>query len=189
VLRYYLMRDMVPGQDADFNEERLVTRYNTDLANDLGNLVNRTINMSQRYRRGRLTLAENGDCDLRAIRELAASVIDRYRAAFEQFQVQSAIESVWELVSRANALVELKTPWKLAKDPAQSGLLDALLYTLAETIRLLALLLSPVIPTASKQILEQLGAINLRALHWGGLPDDHLLAQPSPIFPRIEVQR
>ena len=188
-LRYYLMRDMVTGQDADFNEERLITRYNADLANDLGNLVNRTINMSQRYRGGRLTLAENGDYDLRAIRELAASAIDRYRAAFEQFQVQSAIEAVWELVSHANALVELKTPWKLAKAPAESELLDALLYTLAETTRLLALLLSPVIPTASKQILEQLGAVNVSALHWGGLPNDHLLAHPSPIFPRTEVQK
>jgi methionyl-tRNA synthetase len=180
---------MVTGQDADFNEERLITRYNADLANDLGNLVNRTINMSQRYRGGRLTLAENGDYDLRAIRELAASVIDRYRAAFEQFQVQSAIEAVWELVSRANALVEMKTPWKLAKVLAESELLDALLYTLAETTRLLALLLSPVIPAASKQILKQLGAVNVSVLHWGGLPNDHLLAHPSPIFPRIEVQK
>jgi methionyl-tRNA synthetase len=185
-LRYYLVRDNIVGQDSDFSEERLVKRYNSDLANDLGNLVNRTINMSQRYRNGLVVLPKVNDLELIAIRDLASSLIKRYRVALERFEVHNAIESAWELVARANALVEQKAPWKLAKDPAHSESLDGVLYTLAETVRLLALLVSPVIPAPSERILEQLRAENIRELRWGGLPSGHRLGKPSPIFPRIE---
>jgi methionyl-tRNA synthetase len=126
------------------------------------------------------------DLELIAIRDLASSLIKRYRVAFERFEVHNAIESAWELVARANALVEQKAPWKLAKDPAHSESLDGVLYTLAETVRLLALLVSPVIPAPSERILEQLRAENIRELRWGGLPSGHRLGKPSPIFPRIE---
>jgi methionyl-tRNA synthetase len=185
-LRYYLMRDNVVGQDSDFSEERLVMRYNSDLANDLGNLVNRTISMSQRYRDGVIGSFAVNDPDLSAIRDLSKSIIECYREAFEQFEVHTAIEAVWQLVTRANGLVEQKAPWKLAKEPTQSELLDAVLYTLVETIRLLALLVSPVIPATSERILEQLRAEHIRILHWGGLPSGHQLGNPSPIFPKIE---
>ena len=186
-LRYYLMRDNIVGQDSDFSEENLVRRNNSDLANDLGNLVNRTISMSQRYRHGRVDSRELNDPDLHAIRDLANSVIERYRAAFERFEVHTAMETTWELVARANALVERKAPWKLAKDPAQSELLGAVLYTLAETVRLLALLVSPVVPETSERILRQLQAENFRTLRWGILPSSgHELGKPSPIFPRFE---
>jgi methionyl-tRNA synthetase len=189
VLRYYLMRDNIVGQDSDFSEENLVQRNNSDLANALGNLVNRTISMSHRYRKGRLASPELHDPDLEAIHDLANSVIGRYRAAFERFQVHNALETAWELVARANALVEQKAPWKLAKDPAQADLLSSVLYTLAETVRLLALLVSPVIPASSEKILEQLQAGNFRTLQWGGLPSEHELGKPSPIFPRFENLR
>jgi len=185
-LRFYLMRDMVIGQDADFYEDRLRLRYNTDLANDLGNLVNRTISMSQRYRSGKLRPSAVADPDLAAIRDLASSVIHRYHDSFGEFQVLAALEATWELVTRANGLVEQKAPWKLAKDPSQSELLDGLLYTLTETVRVLALLVSPVVPSASEKVLEQLRASDLRKLVWGELRDGHQLGAPSPIFPRAE---
>jgi methionyl-tRNA synthetase len=185
-LRYYLMRDNVVGQDSDFSEERLVVRYNSDLANGLGNLVNRTINMSQRYRGGLVNIVPVQDPDVGALHELASSVIDRYRQAFERFEVQSAIEAVWELVTKANALVEQKAPWKLAKQPGQAALLDGVLYALAETARLLSLMMSPVIPVSSARILEQLRAETHSALEWGGLPSGHQLGNPSPIFPKVE---
>ena len=184
-LRYYLMRDNVVGQDSDFSEERLLVRYNSDLANGLGNLVNRTINMSQRYRDGMLTSAQIYDADLKALEELARSVIKRYRDAFERFEVQNAIEAVWELVTRANTLVEQKAPWKLARQPERATLLDAVLYSLAETGRLLSLMMSPVIPRSSARILEQLQATKLCELDWGGLPPNHYLGAPSPIFPKV----
>jgi methionyl-tRNA synthetase len=186
-LRYYLMRDNVVGQDSDFSEENLVKRNNSDLANDLGNLVNRTVSMSQRYRNGRVEFGQPNDPDLDGIRDLAISVIERYRSAFERFEVHSAMETAWELVARANALVEQKAPWKLAKDPSQSELLNAVLYTLAETSRILGLLVSPVIPQASEKILAQLQAGNYRSLQWGGLPTGHELGKPIPIFPRVEL--
>ena len=185
-LRYYLMRDNVVGQDSDFSEERLLVRYNSDLANGLGNLVNRTINMSRRYRDGRLVYPSVQDTDVEPLRELADSMIDRYRRAFERFEVQNAIEAIWELVARANAFVERTAPWKLAKQPEQAPLLDAVLYALAETVRLLSLMASPVIPRSSTRIMEQLRAEAFRGLQWGGLPSGHRLGIPSPIFPKIE---
>jgi methionyl-tRNA synthetase len=189
VLRYYLMRENIVGQDSDFSEENLVQRNNSDLANDLGNLVNRTISMSQRYRSGRVESCELNDSDLEAMHDLGHSVIGRYRAAFERFEVNVAIETAWEMVTRANSLVEQKAPWKLAKEPAHSKMLDAVLYTLAETVRLLALMVSPVIPTASEKILQQLQAEHLRTLKWGGLPSGHVLGKPTPILPRLEIAK
>jgi methionyl-tRNA synthetase len=184
-LRFYLMRDNVVGQDSDFSEERLLVRYNSDLANGLGNLVNRTINMSRRYCDGLLSSTQIHDSDLMALRGLACSVIQRYRDAFERFEVQNAIEAVWELVARANLLVEQKAPWKLAAQPEHANLLDSVLYSLAETVRLLGLMMSPVIPRSSVRILEQLEATKLCALDWGGLPSGHHLGTPSPIFPKV----
>ncbi|MBV8140957.1 MAG: methionine--tRNA ligase [Verrucomicrobia bacterium] len=186
-LRYYLMRDNNVGHDSDYSEENLVKRNNSDLANDLGNLVNRTISMSRRYRGGRIDPVELNDDDLNSIRDLANSVTGRYRAAFERFEVHHAIEAAWELVTRANALVEQKAPWKLAKEPAATELLHAVLYTLAESVRLLALMVSPVIPTASEKILAQLRAADIRTLEWGGLPSGHELDEPFPIFPKFDL--
>ena len=186
-LRYYLMREIITGQDADFSEARLALRYNTDLANDLGNLVNRTINMAQRYRSGTLRRAKVIDVDLERLEAVARSMIERYREAFEQFQPHAALEAVWELVAAANALVEQKAPWKLAKDPAASDLLDSVLYTLAESARLLAQCMSPIIPSASTSILRQLNAKNETGFNWGVLVDGHRVGTPSPVFPRIEA--
>jgi methionyl-tRNA synthetase len=186
-IRYYLMRDMITGQDADFNEARLVSRYNSDLANDLGNLVNRTINMAQRYRSGILRNAKVADADLERIKTCANGMIEKYQEAFEQFQPHAALEAIWELVSAGNTLVEQKAPWKLAKDPAQSDLLDSVLYTLAESARLLAQCMSPIIPTASESILRQLNAANYTGFKWGVLEDGHRVGTPTPVFPRIEA--
>jgi methionyl-tRNA synthetase len=184
-LRYYLMRDIITGQDADFSEARLISRYNADLANDLGNLVNRTINMAQRYRSGTLRKAKVADPDLERLETIAQSMIEKYRLAFEQFQPHAALEAVWELVAAANALVEKKAPWKLAKDPAASDLLDAVLYTLAESARLLAQCMSPIIPGASTSILRQLNATIETGFKWDVLADGHRVGTPSPVFPRL----
>jgi methionyl-tRNA synthetase len=186
-VRYYLMRDIITGQDADFSEARLVSRYNSDLANDFGNLVNRTINMAQRYRSGVLRKVEVADPDLKRIETIAHSMIEKYRKAFEQFQPHAALEAVWELVTAANALVEQKAPWKLAKDPVAADLLDSVLYTLVESARLLAQCMSPIIPSASTSILRQLNVARDTGFNWGVLEDGHRVGTPSPVFPRIEA--
>jgi methionyl-tRNA synthetase len=188
-LRYYLMRDCTMGQDMDFAEERLVSRFNTDLANGLGNLLNRTLNMAARYRSGILTSAACKDAAIREIKEAAGSTVSSFTARMDEFQIHLAIEAVWGFVSRCDQLVETSAPWKLAKDPAQAARLDAVLYTLAESLRILAILAAPVLPKASAAILGQLnvsGVALLADAKWGGLPDGHQLSQPVPVFPRIE---
>src|SRR5260221_494103 len=173
---------------AFLGEARVALRYNTDLGNDLGNLVHRNINMAQRYRSGPLRKANVIDADLERLEAIARSMIEKYREAFEQFQPHAALEAVWELVAAANALVEQKAPWKLAKDPAASDLLDSVLYTLAESALLLAQCMSPIIPSASTSILRQLNAKNETGFQWGVLVDGHRVGTPSPVFPRIEAQ-
>jgi methionyl-tRNA synthetase len=186
-LRYYLMRDGVVGQDLDFADERLVIRYNTDLANGLGNLLNRTLNMAGRYRGGALRLVA-GDLagDLPAV---AAEAVGRYRERMDRFQIHAGIEAAFGLVDRANRFVEERAPWKLAKDPAAAEQLDATLYALAESLRIAAILLAPVIPRAAEEMLRQLAlpvACSLAGACWGGIPDGHVVGAPTPIFPRIE---
>jgi methionyl-tRNA synthetase len=185
-LRYYLMRDIATGQDADFSVERLLIRYHSDLANGLGNLVNRTINMVQRYHSGLVKKTNTNDPELTAIETAASSVLNRYHEAFVQFQPHTALEAVSDLVTQANGLVELKAPWKLAKDPAQSDLLHDVLYTLAETSRLVAALMEPVVPKSAAKILEQLNAAGYRESTWGKLPAEHRVGEPTPVFPRFD---
>ena len=186
-LRYYLMREAAVGQDMDFSEDRLIARYNTDLANDLGNLLNRTLNMAGRYREGVLSRPE-GETPFLAE---ARAVVAAYRERLDQGQVHTALETAWSLASRCNALIESEAPWKLAKDPAQARRLDTVLYHLAEALRILASLIAPVLPGAARAMAGQL---NLEAVpllstlcEAGALPDGHRLGQPTPLFPRIET--
>jgi len=188
-LRYYLMSDIATGRDSDFSEERLVQRYNTDLANSLGNLLNRTLNMSQRYRSGKLSprLEVAGAPDF-------ASTLAAYRAQFEgaqapAYNIHLALGEAMSSASLCNQLIEAVAPWKLAKDPAQADLLDAVLYTLAESLRIIAILISPVLPNAARNIFTQLnwdGHFSLADATWGRLPDGHIVGSPTPLFPRIE---
>jgi methionyl-tRNA synthetase len=187
-LRYYLMRDIATGQDADFNEERLRVRYNADLANDLGNLVNRTVSMGRRYRGGTLAAAPSGKSeDAVAIEALGTDVARRFDAAMESYQVHSALEAVWELIAAANGFVESSAPWKLAKDPAQSARLDEVMAVLVEASRLAAALAHPVIPQSSDLLLGQLGFPGNLSTSWGALDAGHQLGEPSPVFPRLDT--
>ena len=182
-LRYYLMRDCAVGQDMDFTDERLVQRYNGDLANSLGNLLNRSLSMAKRYRGSVLRRAES---------PLAGFVTEKtaaYRAQMDSHQIHSAIETTQDIVVRCNAYVEESAPWKLAKDPAQADKLDEVLYTLAEALRVVSILIAPVLPTEADAIRTQLawsGPVDLAETVWGRLPDGHQLADPVPVFPRIE---
>jgi methionyl-tRNA synthetase len=185
-LRYYLMRDCAVGYDMDFSEERLIQRYNTDLANDLGNLVNRTLNMAYRYRDGVLRRA-GGD---ESLRELGQSTVAEFQRQMERFEIQAALATLWNLISSCNGFVEKTAPWKLAKDRAQAARLDAVLFQLAESLRVIAIVLSPVMPQASAAMLQQLGVSEKATLPDAisrELPDAHSVGTPHPIFPRLEV--
>ncbi len=188
-LRYYLMRDIATGQDADFNEDRLRARYNADLANDLGNLVNRTVSMGRRYRGGTLAAAPADKSeDAVALEALGTEAARRFDTAMESYQVHTALEAVWELIAAANGFVESSAPWKLAKDPAQASRLDEVLAVLVEASRLAAALAHPVIPKSSDQLLGQLGFAGNLSVEWGALGAGHQLGEPSPVFPRLDAE-
>jgi len=184
VLRYYFMREVPFNGDGDFSWARVEQRYNADLANDLGNLVNRTLSMIQRYRDGVVPTA--ADADLKADGEKATAA---YRAAMAELNFSTALEHVWGFVTRANRYVEETKPWALAKDPAQATRLDSVLYNLAESTRLISLLVTPFMPTIAHQIRVQLGATEkLQVLSeeivWGRLAPGTKIGQIAPLFPK-----
>ena len=183
--RYYLLSDIATGRDADFSNERLEQRYNTELANGLGNLLNRSLNMAKRYRSGVLKKSTSPLADF--VQEKTKA----WDAAMESYQVQAALEALMEIVNRCNAYVEETAPWKLAKDPAQADKLDEVHYTLAESLRIISILLSPILPEESESMRAQLnwsGEPTLANTAWGLLPDGHQLGEPVPLFPRLEPQ-
>ena len=186
-LRYYLMSDIVSGKDADFSAERLIERYNADLANSLGNLLNRTLNMAHRYRVGKVSGRGPG-----AIPHLSA-----YCTEMEQSSIYAALERVNGFVVSCNQQIELKQPWTLAKNASGAETLDSLLYQLSESLRIMAILISPALPKAAHGIFDQLNwkmelsgkeeRFSLTDAEWGKLPDGHVVGKPVPLFPRIEA--
>jgi methionyl-tRNA synthetase len=185
-VRYYLLADIVTGRDADFNPTRLEERVNADLANGIGNLLNRTLNMAKKYRTGTLR-SDSSD----GLRPAAETAVASYHAAFERRDPRAAIEAIVALASAANQYVDQTAPWKLAKDESNAAALDKVLYHLAETTRILAILLTPIVPAAVEKIATQLAVdpttLTLGHTTWGGLPDHHILGTPTPVFPRIEL--
>ena len=189
-LRYYLMSDIVAGQDADFSEERLVTRYNTDLANSLGNLLNRTLNMAHRYRNGLLTVSKDG-----GLVAPAKYFVDAFKLCMNLLRLDAAIEKTISLATEANQFIERTAPWRLAKQN-ESAALESALYQLAESLRMIAILISPVMPKAAHGIFDQLNwkmelkgkeeRFSLVDAEWGKMPDGHVVGKPVPLFPRIE---
>ncbi len=191
-LRYYLMRDIATGQDADYNESRLQQRYNADLANDLGNLLNRSLNMISRYREGVVRKVEFTNPEINALEQLGKASLAKYTSAMDSCEIHLAMEAVWLWISACNAFVETSAPWKLAKDDSSRDHLDAVLYTLVSALRRIAVLVSPVIPSAADQILNQLQSpiapdTLLAGLFAEQIPDGHTIGAPVPVFPRLEI--
>jgi len=204
-LRYYLISDIATGSDSDFREGFLVARYNQDLANTLGNLVNRTLNMIHRFRHGTIKsvdLMVLAETEVRS--HLQAWSNDElkdgqrfYRDKFADFRPSNALSAPLARALACNALVEISAPWNLAKDEQQEKLLDAVLYHLAESLRIIAIWISPVLPRAAHGIFDQLNwkmdlsgkenRFSLAEAEWGRLPDGHVVGKPVPLFPRIEV--
>ena len=189
-LRYYLISDMAIGQDAEFSEGRLIERYNTDLANSLGNLLNRTLNMAHRYRDGLLVTSKDGGLFARA-----EYFVNAFKFCMSEFSVDAAIEKTINLATEANQFIERTAPWRLAKQN-ESVALDSALYHLADSLRIIAILISPVLPKAAHRIFDQLNwkmelrgkeeRFSLADAEWGRLPDGHVVGKPTPLFPRIE---
>jgi methionyl-tRNA synthetase len=189
-LRYFVMREMPLGQDANFSDEGMLTRFNADLANDLGNVVSRTIAMIHRYRGGTVPPLHGSD-EAELDRELVAAAgdtIDTVKREFDRAQVSVALQAVWALIARLNKYIVEREPWTLAKDPAQAGTLDRTLHHSADTLRVVAALIDPVMPDTAVRIRRMLGVGEepWTSLAAGRLAPGAKLGPVEPLFPRIE---
>ncbi len=191
-LRFYLMRDIATGYDADFSHERLLMSYNKELGGGLGNLLNRALNMANRYRGGKIKAGGFDDDACASLRQTVAEAGAAFPEKMNSWAIHQGIEEAWKIVTAANGFIELTQPFKLAKDESQAARLDAVLHHLAEALAHVSVLLSPVMPEMCGKIREQLGwelpaGFKLADLKWGLLPDGHQAGQGTPLFPRVEA--
>jgi methionyl-tRNA synthetase len=189
-LRYFLLREVVFGQDGSFSYDALIGRYNSDLANGLGNVASRTLTMIRQYRKGVVP-----DGTGQEIAETARQTIDAAQSAFDRFEFSKGLEAIWALISTVDKFIVAHTPWKLAPktgDEAAQKALNSVLYTAAEALRIITALVSPVLPESSRKIWAQLGmkepieSVRFETLAWGGLQPGQQIGEVSPVFPRIE---
>ena len=194
--RYYLMRELPFGSDGVFTPEAFVERTNFDLANDLGNLVNRTISMINKYFQGELPAYQGPKHELDEDMEaLALETVKNFHDNMESFQFSVALSTVWKLISRTNKYIDETTPWVLAKDESQKDMLGNVMAHLVENIRFATVLLRPFLTHAPKEIFKQLNINNsdlyeLSSLeHYGALQEPIMVTEkPSPIFPRLDSE-
>jgi methionyl-tRNA synthetase len=196
-LRYYLLREVVFGQDGNFSRDALITRYNADLANGLGNLASRTLTMIDKYCEGAIPERpqEWDDAQIWQLAELAATN-DQGKSGvrwyFDNFDFSKGIEVIRALVSAVDAYITTEQPWALAEDESKREQLARVLYTAAEVLRFVAVLACPVIPDATQKIWEQLGQpgkvrdIRIDQLQWGELKPGTKIGKPEAVFPRVE---
>jgi len=189
-LRYFLLREIVFGQDGSFSYDALIGRYNSELANGLGNLASRTLTMIHQYRGGVIPASEgDGMIETTALETIKTAI-----TLFDEFEFSRGLEAIWALLSAVDRFIVQKAPWKLAKDPAAKDALDLTLYTAAESLRIVTALLAPVMPESTAKIWSQLGmaepldSVRLDALTWGQLQAGQRIGEVAGVFPRIEVK-
>lgn len=191
--RYFLMREIPFGQDGSFSYDAMITRCNADLANGLGNLASRTLTMIRQYRGGRIPPAGAAP----NVREEAAKTISGFHESFQAFEFHRALEQVWALITFMDRAIVQYQPWLLAKkeDAESQRLLDEILYSAAEVVRIATSLLAPVMPEACAKIHAQLGmaappaGVRLDRLAWGQLPAGQEIGEIQPVFPRVDAAK
>jgi methionyl-tRNA synthetase len=189
-LRYFLLAEMKTGQDSDLTEERILFRYNKELADILGNLLNRALNMARKYLNGVLIPSAH-DCEMhRALRAAVTALPSRAAEHLREWQLSEILADAIAVARQANEFVDKTAPFKLAKDPANAPAVASIMRCVAETMAHLSVLLSPAIPATAARIQAQLGwtppaGFTLADLKWGLLPDGHQLGEPQPLFPKV----
>jgi methionyl-tRNA synthetase len=187
-LRLYLVKEISFGSDGDFSWERYEDRYNVDLANNLGNLVSRIAAMAERYRGGRLLGAGEGG----RLAGVATQTLETYRAAMDRYALEGGVAAVFGLIDAANEFIASTEPWTLAKDPGNAERLSQVLFDVAEAVRIVAVLLSPVMPAAASGILERVGAaasrdeLRLDDARWRN-HGERTLIKAEALWPRVET--
>jgi methionyl-tRNA synthetase len=190
-LRYFLLREIVFGTDGTFSYDALIGRYNSDLANGLGNLASRTLTMIHQYRGDEIPAGS--DPEIAALANETVAAVEKH---FDAFEFSKGLEAVWALISAVDKYIVKKAPWKIFKqaEPAAQADLSTTLYTAAESLRIATALLSPVLPQSAPKIWAQLGmpdsldAVRFETLKWGTLQPGQKIGEIAPVFPRIELK-
>ncbi len=192
--RYFLLRDMVFGLDSNFSEEAFVQRLNSDLANDLGNLVSRTITMAIKYCDGVVPDIDHHDKN-KGLREAALKAVGDVEAGFRDMALHKALIAIWDFINITNKYIVENEPWNLGKDPANKRTLTAIMYDLLSALQAIAVMLSPFMPQTAGKILQQIGANEDKNINLDAIKQDHSIKAGSPLnrgdalFPRIVQEK